>query len=504
MQFNTIEYLFFIPVAVIAYYLIPYAWRWLWLITVSLFFLSFNPWFIIPLSAVAMIEYIIALRIRRNDDEKGFRRSALLVIGIITPLTLLLLFKYVPLFNNALFQAARSLHIHYPAKITDFIVPLGISYYTLQCLSYIIEVYKGSIQPERNFGMVFLYLLFFPKIAAGPIELPGFIAQFHERHDPDYEAIAWGLKIFTWGLFKKTVIADRVAIVVNEVYGHPGHYHGIYYLLATFFFAIQLYADFSGYTDMARGSARFFGFRLMENFKGPYGAVSIAEFWRRWHISLSTWFRDYLYIPLGGNRVPGARHAFNIMTTFLASGFWHGANWTFLAWGALHGAFVIIGLWTKPFRERLAGTAGIKSLPLCRKALSVIVTGSLVLFAWIFFRSGSLAEAIHMYCGIFSGIADVITSVAAGETARLKSITDIARGNVILGFSRDTYRPEMVIAFFSILALWIFNTLHRHGDVWESLSRKSWFVRWPFYFFMLGVILFFGMFTKNQFIYFRF
>ncbi len=504
MQFNTIEYLFLLPVAVIAYYLIPYAWRWLWLIGVSLFFLSFNPWFIIPLTAVAMIEYAIALRISRGDDDNRFKRSALPVLGIITPLALLLIFKYVPFFHDALYQAARPLCIHYPAAIADFIVPLGISYYTLQCLSYIIEVHRGSIQPEKNFGVLFLYLLFFPKIAAGPIERPVFIAQFHERHDPDYKAIAWGLKIFAWGLFKKTVIADRVAIVVNEVYGHAGHYHGIYYILATFFFAIQLYADFSGYTDMARGSARFFGFRLMENFKSPYGAGSIAEFWRRWHISLSTWFRDYLYIPLGGNRVPGARHAFNIMTTFLASGLWHGANWTFLAWGALHGAFVVSGLWMGPLRDRCAALTGFTRIPFCRRALQIIITGTLVLFAWIFFRSGTLTEAIHMYCGIFSGILDISTSVAAGDTARLKAITDIARGNLILGFSRETYRPEMVIAILSILALWIFNTLHRQDDVWETLSRKSWLVRWSFYFFMLGGILFFGMFTKNQFIYFRF
>ncbi|MBP7734734.1 MAG: MBOAT family protein [Spirochaetes bacterium] len=414
------------------------------------------------------------------------------------------MFKYIPIFYKALFQAAWFIHIHYPAAIADFIVPLGISYYTLQCLCYIIEVHRGSILPEKHLGIFILYMMFFPKFAAGPIERPGFIAQFHERHDPDYEAITGGIKIFAWGLFKKTVIADRVAIVVNEVYGRPGHYHGIYFLLATFFFAVQLYSDFSGYTDMARGSARIFGFRLMENFKLPYGAGSIAEFWRRWHISLSTWFRDYLYIPLGGNRVPRVRHSVNIMTTFLASGLWHGANGTFVAWGALHGAFVVTGLWTDPLRERLAGIAGLKRLPQCRKALRVIATGTLVLFAWVLFRSGTLSEAINIYSSIFSGLADIITSVAAADTARLKSITDIARGNQILGFSRETYRPEMVITVFSILALWLFNTLHKHGDVWEILSRKSRFVRWSFYFFIAAGILFFGMFTKDQFIYFRF
>jgi alginate O-acetyltransferase complex protein AlgI len=501
MLFNSIDYIIFFPAVAIIYYCLPHAFRWAWLLASSCFFyMMFAPWFIIPLLVPGLFVYGMAFLIGRGTGRQGLYFG----MGLAAPLVLLALFKYSPFFDSAIAQAATLLHLNYPHHIIVWIVPAGISYYTLHCISYIVDVRRRSCEPERHAGIFILYLVFFPKIIAGPIERPHLLDQFRERHPVDYRMITGGLKLMALGYFKKLVIADRAGMIVNEVYGHPEHYLGVHILLATLLFALQIYADFSGYTDIARGSAGVLGFRLTENFNRPYASLSLPDFWRRWHISLTSWLRDYVYIPMGGNRVPAIRRYCNIFITFLASGLWHGAGMTYIAWGGLHGLSMIAGMVTMKFRDALARMAGLDRLPRLHALVRTAVTCALVCFAWTFFRAESLAEAFALIHRIADGTVDVIAALFNSDTAYLKTVTDIARKNTILGFSRETYRPEILVLSLSTAGLWFINKIGSAGNVAEALSKYSVFFRWLLYSLLIVVILYFGMFTQEQFIYFRF
>lgn len=271
------------------------------------------------------------------------------------------------------------------------LLPIGLSFHTFQSLSYVIEVYRGHQKAERNFGIYALYVMFYPQLVAGPIERPkNLLHQFYEEHYFDYQRVVDGLKLMLWGLFKKVVIADRLSVLVNEVYGNPSGHQGFLLVIATVFFAFQIFCDFSGYSDMAIGSAQVMGFKLMDNFNRPYFSKSIAEFWKRWHISLSSWFRDYIYIPLGGNRVPQWRMCCNLFLTFLLSGLWHGANWTFVIWGGLNGFYMVFSILTHDPRKKLVQWTGLDRHPKAHKYLNVMVVFSLVCLGWIFSGPGML------------------------------------------------------------------------------------------------------------------
>lgn len=481
--------------------LIPPSRRWLWLLSASLlFYLSSIPWFILPLLVTAGVIYAAALMIEHGRNRTPALEKASFIIGVAVPLILLISFKYLPFFDETVEQVARALNLNYPRFIIELITPLGISYYSFQAISYVTEVRRGNTPAERNFGIVLLYLIFFPRVVAGPIERPVLIRQFRESSPLKYKDISAGIALMAFGFFKKLVIADRLAIPVNDIYGNTADYHGIYLLLATFFFAVQVYADFSGYTDIALGSALLMGIRLTDNFRHPYGAHSLREFWRRWHITLTSWFRDYLYIPLGGNRVTPQRREFNVFITFLASGLWHGAGGTFIVWGALHGLMMIAGSLTRPLREKLACLSGLSKAPALRHAVGVASTSLLVCVAWIFFRAESLSAAILIIWNILGGTHEVIILLVTGDTDRLRVIADIARKGSILGFARDSYRPEMLIALLSITALWIAGILREHRP--DIMTTGS--LRWPLVCLVFASILFFGMFSTEQFIYFRF
>jgi len=271
-----------------------------------------------------------------------------------------------------------------------------LSFHTFQAMSYTIEVYRGNQQPEKHFGIYALYVMFYPQLVAGPIERPqNILPQFHVKHDFSYEKALQGLVLMAYGLFKKVVVADRLAVYVNAVYGDLDHTATLSMALAIVFFSIQIYCDFSGYTDIARGAARFMGFELMLNFDRPYLATSIAGFWSRWHISLSTWFRDYLYIPLGGNRVAPWRRYSNLFLVFLVSGLWHGANWTFVVWGGLHGLFSVSERLTTAMGGRLAAAVGLVRVPRLHRALKMATVFALISCAWVFFRAKNIDEALH-------------------------------------------------------------------------------------------------------------
>jgi len=336
--------------------------------------------------------------------------------------------------------------------------------------------------------------MFYPQLVAGPIERPqNLIHQFYEKHSFDYKRITEGLKLMAWGLFKKVVIADRLAIVADTVYNNPFQFQGLSMVIATIFFSFQIFCDFSGYSDMAIGAARVMGFKLMKNFDRPYHSKSIHEFWGRWHISLSSWFRDYLYISLGGNRVTIPRWYLNLFIVFIVSGLWHGASWTFVIWGALHGFFLVFALVTKTSREKLSVLAGLNKYPRLYNILQTLMTFMLVTFSWIFFRANSLAEALyiikHSVTDTGRNIQELILSISGGGAVDLH-----------LGLSKS----QMLIGIGAIAVMEIIHLLQNRYQLSEWISARPAYIRWSIYYTVILSIIFLGVFENRQFIYFQF
>ncbi len=333
MLFNSIEFLIFFPIVSIVHFLIPHKYRWVWLLLASYYFyMSWRIEYITLIWISTLIDYFAGRQMGKTDDRKKKRKY--LLLSLFANLGLLFTFKYWNFFTSSLNIVLRAMHITYEIPYLNVVLPVGISFYTFQTLSYTIDVYRGVKSTEKHLGIFALYVAFFPQLVAGPIERStNLLPQFFEKHNIDWRRIVDGLKLMMWGMFKKVVIADRLAVFVDRVYGNPYDYTGLSHIVATIFFAFQIYCDFSGYSDIAIGSAQVLGFNLMDNFRRPYFSRSVSEFWRRWHISLSSWFRDYVYIPMGGNRVSPKRWHFNILTVFVVSGLWHGANWTFISQG---------------------------------------------------------------------------------------------------------------------------------------------------------------------------
>ncbi|OFY92284.1 MAG: alginate O-acetyltransferase, partial [Bacteroidetes bacterium RIFOXYB2_FULL_35_7] len=344
MLFNSLQFAFFFPLVTLLYFALPHKLRWALLLGAScIFYMAFIPSYILILVATIIVDYIAGIYI---EKEKGPKRRLYLIISIITNIGFLAFFKYFNFLNSNVAAIAHFLDWNYSIEALSIILPVGLSFHTFQAMSYTIEVYRGTQKAEYHFGIYALYVMFYPQLVAGPIERPqNLIHQFYEKHTFDYQRVTDGLKLMLWGFFKKMVIADRLSLYVNQVYNNPDQYSGFPVLLATYLFAFQIFCDFSGYSDIAIGSAKIMGFKLMDNFNTPYFAKTIKEFWKRWHISLSTWFRDYLYISLGGNRVIKWKMQFNLFIVFMISGLWHGANWTFVLWGSLHGFYIISAIW---------------------------------------------------------------------------------------------------------------------------------------------------------------
>jgi alginate O-acetyltransferase complex protein AlgI len=391
MLFNSLGFLLFFPIVTVVYFALPYRLRWMWLLVASCYFyMSFVPIYIIILLLTIVVDYVAALKIDRTE---GVVRRLYLIVSIVSTVLILFVFKYLNFANQNVAALARAIGWNYQIATLKLLLPIGLSFHTFQSLAYVIEVYRGEQKPERHFGIYSLYVMFYPQLVAGPIERPqNLLHQFHEEHRFDADQAVRGLNRIVLGLFKKVVIADRLAGYVNNVYGDLSAYSTIPTALAVVFFAIQVYCDFSGYSDIAVGCAAVMGFRLMENFDHPFSSRSVTEFWRRWHRSLSTWFNDYLFRPL----FTAVRHwgdaglAFSLFVTFLVAGLWHGAGWTFVVYGALHGLALSYEALTK--RSRKAWAIGIG-----RRAYS---WGSwacmfcFVAFSFIFFRAASLRDAL--------------------------------------------------------------------------------------------------------------
>ena len=387
MLFNSLRFLFFYPLVTALYFLLPHRWRWALLLGASsYFYMAFVPVYILILAFTIVVNYGAGIATERAS---GPRRRALLVVSIVVNLGVLAFFKYYAFTNANLEALAQALHLRYPLPVLHILLPIGLSFHTFQSMAYAVEVYRGNQTAERHLGIFALYVMFYPQLVAGPIERPqNLLPQLRAVHRFDEAQLTAGLRRMLWGFFKKVVIADRLAVLVNEVFGQLHFYSGASLILAMVLFAFQVYCDFSGYSDIAIGSAQTMGFELKTNFDRPYFATSIADFWRRWHISLSTFFRDYVYIPMGGSRVSRVRVYRNLLITFALSGLWHGARWTFIVWGVLHGLFMIAGDLTA--RLRLPSLGGVGRL------VSIVTTFALVTIAWVFFRATTVDDALSM------------------------------------------------------------------------------------------------------------
>ncbi|MDD2216569.1 MAG: MBOAT family protein, partial [Eubacteriales bacterium] len=393
MLFNSFSFMLFFPIVVLLHFALPHKVRYLWLLVASYYFyMCWNPKYALLIAISTLITYTSGLLIGKESPK--WLKKLWVFLSMSSNLAILFFFKYFDFFIENVNRILSYVGMELITPTFDVILPVGISFYTFQALSYTMDVYRGEIYTEKNLFKYALFVSFFPQLVAGPIERSkNLLVQISQRHYFDYERVKSGLLIMLWGFFMKLVIADRVAILVNTVYNDYTNYMGIPLILATIFFGIQIYCDFASYSAIAIGSAQVLGFRLMDNFKQPYFSRSITEFWRRWHISLSTWFRDYLYIPLGGNRKGTVRKYLHIMIVFLVSGLWHGANWTFVIWGFLHGAFQVIGQITYPLKIKITDKLGINREASSYKLGQMLITFMLVNFAWIFFRAPSYTAA---------------------------------------------------------------------------------------------------------------
>ena len=403
MTFNSWEFLLFYPVVALLYFVLPKKMKWPMLLIASYYFyMCYQMKLVILILGTTLISWIASNIIERSD--KPSVRRLWLTLALVTCFGVLFFFKYF----NFLADSAVGLINLCGGKVSslalNLILPVGISFYTFQTLSYVIDVYRGDIKTERNFFFYALFVSFFPQLVAGPIERPdNLIPQLKESHKFTGENFVKGAKHMLVGFFKKLCVADVISVYVNAVFNDVPSATALGVIIAVCLFAVQIYCDFSGYTDIAIGCARIMGIRLMKNFDHPYTATTVKEFWSRWHISLSTWFRDYLYIPLGGNRRGRVRQLLNLFIVFLVSGLWHGAAWTFVIWGAIHGVYQVVGNLTIKKRNMLLCKAGLSADSLCIIAVRRLITFILVSFGWLFFRANSVGDAFALLRTLFVG-----------------------------------------------------------------------------------------------------
>ena len=413
MTFNSWEFLIFYPIVAALYFLLPKRMKWPMLLIASYYFYAFYQaelLFLIVLTTA--VSFFMSHLIDRT--ESGVKRKLYLALTLIVCLGVLFFYKYFNFLSSSVAGIISLFGKETPPLVLNLVLPVGISFYTFQTLSYVIDVYRGEVKTEKNIFFYALFVSFFPQLVAGPIERPGnLIPQLKEAHKPDRDNFIRGSKQMIVGFFKKICVADLVSAYVSSVYNSPEHATSLSVLLATLMFAVQIFCDFSGYTDIATGCARIMGIRLMKNFDHPYSSTSIKEFWSRWHISLSGWFKDYLYIPLGGSRRSPVRNMLNVFIVFLVSGLWHGASWTFVVWGALHGIYRVVGTLTVKKRNELLKKAGLS--PESRGVLIFrrVVTFVLVSFAWLFFRANSISDAFTLLGALLTRHASVSSALSS-------------------------------------------------------------------------------------------
>ena len=488
MLFNSLEFLIFFPIVVTVYFTLPDRLRRFFLLGASYYFyMSWKPEYLILIIISTLIDYYAGIQMGKAESTST--RKAYLILSLCTNLGILFAFKYFNLFNDTVRNIFNSCNIFYGIPAFEALLPVGVSFYTFQTLSYTFDVYRKHKEPETHFHIFALYVSFFPQLVAGPIERSThLLPQFYKRHTFDGHRVVSGLQLILWGLFKKVVIADTLAVYVNTVYNAPDTVQGLPVLLATYFFAFQIYCDFSGYSDIAIGCAQIMGYDLRENFRRPYFAQSIAEFWKRWHISLSSWFKDYLYIPLGGNRVLKWRWYFNLLVVFLVSGLWHGANWTFVIWGALHGLYLVLSNMTQAIRARVSQFFHLDQVPVVHQYVRMLITFHLVLFSWIFFRANSIPDAFL-----------IMQNMLSIDLASL-SVSQLGI-NIAPGIGR----AEMIIVSLAIFFLLFIHMIEERRKSFRLiLADQPIFMRWFVYLVLILAVMNLGVPQEIPFIYFQF
>ena len=471
MLFNSWQFSLFLPAVFAIYWALPHRFRWfIILISSYWFYMSWNVRYVVLILFTTIVSYLAAIMIER------FRKhgKAIMITALVMCLGVLFVFKYFNFISQSLSDFLNMFALHLHPMTLKLMLPVGISFYTFQTLGYVIDVYRGTTKAEHHFGIYAAFISFFPQLVAGPIERTNnLLPQIKARHEFSYGQGTYGLKLMAWGFFKKLAVADVLAVYADIVFNNVYSYRGFALVIAVFFFSIQIYCDFSGYSDIARGCAKLFGIELMENFRSPYFSASIREFWGRWHISLSTWFRDYVYIPLGGNRCSKVRHWMNLMITFMVSGLWHGANWTFVVWGMVHGLAQVAEDMMRP-----SGKRGI---------LRVIGVYAFVCAAWVFFRAQDLHEAVHIFAHAFDGITSTITYLRSGFGG--------------IGINRRILTRYIL----PLLTLAVYDYFSLTHDVISHVSRKRTVIRWLAYvIFIVFAIDAVPLRKTSEFIYFQF
>ena len=473
----------YLIVAVGFYYLFPRKVRNIWLLVISLVFYGWGePIYLFLMIFTIVVDYVCGYMVDKFRADKKKAKTAL-VISVILNLAILGFFKYYDFIVGSIINLIPGVNI----PLLGLSLPIGISFYTFQALGYSIDVYRGDINPQRHFGKYALFVSFFPQLVAGPIERSkNLLPQFDEIHFFNYDNAVNGIKLMLWGYYKKIVIADTVCVAVDTVFNNIRVFDGLAIIIASFLFSIQIFCDFSGYSDIARGCALVMGFKLMKNFDHPYFSHSLREFWSRWHISLSTWFKDYLYIPLGGNRKGKLRRYINLLITFLVSGLWHGANITFVVWGAVHGLCQIIGGVTKPIKDKVFGFRQGSRAYYLHCGVSVALTFALVCFAWIFFRANSLADAAYAVSHLFKW----------GSLSLSYIFSEL---KLIFGTRAEFYRLIATLPLFIILSV-----IDRYKSLNSVFSKLRSPVRAIIYVMFVTYILLFARAEMQDFIYFQF
>lgn len=474
MLFNSFTFLLFFPIAALLYYVLPHKLRGTYLLLVSYgFYMNWNPTYALLLAGITFVSYFSALGMSRLSrlENKESQSKKVLVASIVLCLLPLIVFKYFNFINGSVFALLQTFGMRIPMPDFKWLLPVGISFFTFKVISYLVDVYKGKIEPERNLGIYALYVSFFVDLAAGPIDrAEKLIPQLKTKHNFVPEQVVKGLRLMLWGYFMKVVVADRLTLYVDPVFNHLDSHSGISVLLAAVFFSIQIYCDFGGYSFIAIGCGKVMGFDLMTNFERPYMATSVTDFWRRWHISLSTWFRDYVYIPLGGNRCSKLRNRINLLVTFTVSGLWHGANWTFVIWGFLNGVFQVFGkMWKKSGSKQ-------KVYKGSERAWNIFITFVLMTVAWTFFRANNVEDAIQAL-----GMMCVPTGTL--------------------------YLPQTSLLIYILMGtmlLLVCDVLQELQGKHPLLEHKSVVVRFASYLLLIVLILAVGVFDGGQFIYFQF
>jgi D-alanyl-lipoteichoic acid acyltransferase DltB (MBOAT superfamily) len=480
MVFNSLPFALFFALTAALVAATPGRYRWVPLLGASYYFyMCWRVEHLLVLMGATLVTYLAALGIQRATSQTA--KKLYLGVCLGADIGTLFFYKYFDFFMRSLNDVLASWNLLLNLPLFKLLLPIGLSFYTFQLVAYAVDVFRGGVPAQTHLGRFALFVSFWPQILAGPIGRAGeLMPQFKRAPGFDERRVVHGLRLMLWGVFKKVVIADHLALYVDQVYAHLQTYHGLPLTVAAIFYTIQIYCDFSGYTDLARGAAQVMGFDLMENFRRPYFAKSMREFWQRWHISLSTWFRDYVYIPLGGRRVAPWRWYANLMLTFILSGLWHGANWTFVIWGAMHGACLVLEYMTGGFQQRLAD--GLIKDPNSRwhPAIQAAITFALICLAWVFFRSQSTADALYWISHMFW--------LTAGQT-----------GVAVTGAAAFIWSILLIVLLLAV------ELKQRQIPLTAYLERWPVAARWSVYTVVLWAVVIGTVFgVRQEFIYFQF